>query len=32
MDDTEAVAFFDRQKLYGELEAIRWLRERHGEK
>jgi len=32
MDGAEAVAFFDRQKLYGELEALRWLRERHGEK
>jgi len=32
MDGAEAVAFFDRQKIYGELEALRWLRERHGEK
>lgn len=31
MDGAEAVAFFDRQKLYGELEALRWLRQRHGE-
>jgi len=32
MDGAEAVAFFDRLKLYGELEALRWMRERHGEK
>jgi len=32
LDDAEAVAYFDRQKLYGELEALRWLRERQRKK
>jgi hypothetical protein len=32
MDGAEAVAYFDRQKLYGELEALRWLRERQRKK
>jgi hypothetical protein len=29
MGETEAIAYFDRQKLYGEFEALRWLNERH---
>ena len=32
LDGAEAVAYFDRQKLYGELEALRWLRERQRKK
>ena len=32
LDSAEAVAYFDRQKLYGELEALRWLRERQRKK
>jgi hypothetical protein len=32
MDGSEAIAFFDRMKLYGEEEAYRWLNARHGER
>jgi hypothetical protein len=30
MDTQEAIAYFDRLKLYGESAAMQWLRERHG--
>jgi hypothetical protein len=30
MDTQEAIAYFDRVKLYGESAAMQWLRERHG--
>jgi hypothetical protein len=30
MDPQEAIAYFDRVKLYGESAAMQWLRERHG--
>jgi len=30
MTETERLSFIDRQRLYGELEAARWLRQRYG--
>jgi hypothetical protein len=31
LNENEAVAYFDRQKLYGELEALRWLKQKRGQ-
>ena len=30
MSEKDAIAFFDRMKLHGEQEAIRWLKQKHG--
>jgi hypothetical protein len=31
LNENEAVAYLDRQKLYGELEALRWLKQKRGQ-
>lgn len=31
LNENEAVAYFDRLKLYGEPEALRWLKQKHGQ-